>query len=48
MTDDELKQMCWEIYWEGYKQGRDVESYPAQTKRAAQSLFEQFWSINVE
>jgi len=41
--DDPVKQVAWEAYWEGYKQGRGTESYTAIAKRTARSQFERFW-----
>jgi hypothetical protein len=41
--DDDLKQVAWQSYWEGYKLGKGVESYKPIDKETAKSRFERFW-----
>lgn len=43
-----LKEMMWEAYWEGNKQGYGVESVHALHKRAARSQFDRWWRLNHE
>jgi len=38
-----VKPALWQAYWEGYKKGYDVEDYDEYDKRAARSMFEQWY-----
>jgi len=44
--DNFAKDLAWTTYWQGYKDGRDIESYPPITKKTARSNFEQWWKLN--
>jgi hypothetical protein len=43
---DPIKQMCWQVYWEGFKLGRGVESYENVLRRTALTRFERWWQAN--
>lgn len=44
--DDPTKQMCWQVYWEGFKFGRGVESCGDVLRRTALTRFERWWKTN--
>jgi hypothetical protein len=44
--DDSIKQMCWQVYWEGFKLGRGVEFYEDVLRRTARTRFERWWKAN--
>jgi hypothetical protein len=41
--DDNLKQVAWECYWEGYTLGRGVEEMSDIAKKTANTMFERMW-----
>jgi hypothetical protein len=45
--DDPIKDVAWRTFWEGYKHGRDTESYKDITRRTAREQFERWWARNV-
>jgi hypothetical protein len=44
--DDELKEICWQTYWEGYKLGLGVEATTRLDYNTAQHRFERWWNSN--
>jgi recombinational DNA repair ATPase RecF len=44
--DDMVREIAWNHYWEGYKLGKDVESFSEIDKRSARSQFERYWERN--
>lgn len=41
--DDPVKAALWESYWEGFKQGRNVEGMKRVNYSTAKSKFERMW-----
>lgn len=46
--DDDVKQMCWEWAWLGYKWGYGVEEMEHIDYRAARENFEQQWNRRMD
>ena len=44
MDDQELKEICKEMYIKGYKQGKNVEEVSELTIRTAKHKFEMMWN----
>jgi hypothetical protein len=45
---DELKELIWEGWWQGYKLGYHVEEYTAFDRKVARAEFEKWWAANVD
>lgn len=46
MNNEELKELLWQSYWQGYKLGYGVEETIPVDKRAARSHFERWFDRN--
>jgi len=46
--DDDKKAQLWAAFWNGYDQGRGVESATKIMRNSANTQFEIFWERNIE